>query len=206
MNQGGRAITRGLNTWRVALRMARREVTRSAGRSLLIAVMIGLPVLAASALDVVVRSAQFEPADVVAIGLGDRVQAMVRGIAPGSTTTQPVIPTMVTPSGPEKIPAAEAERLLAAVLPARDRLIRSLTWTPPRWPLLGDRTLPLAVRELDLTDRELAGLFPQLSGRAPQTSGEVVVTASAERELRVHVGDRLALPEPPSSTTAGTGP
>jgi putative ABC transport system permease protein len=42
--------------WRPALRIARRSLRRSLGRSLLVAVLVGLPVAAATMVDVVGRT------------------------------------------------------------------------------------------------------------------------------------------------------
>ena len=45
-----------LRGWRPALRMARREALRARGRSVLVLVMVGLPVLAVVALDTLGRT------------------------------------------------------------------------------------------------------------------------------------------------------
>ena len=50
------------NRWRPALRIARRDALRARGRSVLVVVMIALPVLTMTAVDVLSRSAQLDPA------------------------------------------------------------------------------------------------------------------------------------------------
>ena len=48
--------------WRTALRIARRDALRHRGRSLLVLVMLGLPVLGAVGLDVIYRTSKVTPA------------------------------------------------------------------------------------------------------------------------------------------------
>jgi putative ABC transport system permease protein len=45
-----------LASWRLALRLARREALRARGRSILVLAMIALPVLAVTAADVVLQT------------------------------------------------------------------------------------------------------------------------------------------------------
>ncbi len=52
------------------LRMARREATRARGRSLLVLVMIALPVLAVTAADVVMRTADVSGSEALERRLG----------------------------------------------------------------------------------------------------------------------------------------
>jgi len=49
-------MRRRLRSWRPALRIARRDATRARGRSALVLVMIGLPVLAIVCLDTLTRT------------------------------------------------------------------------------------------------------------------------------------------------------
>ncbi len=58
------------NDWRPLLRIARRDALRARGRSALVVAMVGLPVLALTATDVLARSAQLEPDEVAARRLG----------------------------------------------------------------------------------------------------------------------------------------
>ena len=50
-------MSRG-TSWRLALRLARRDALRNRGRSILVLVMIALPVLAVTAADVVIQTSQ----------------------------------------------------------------------------------------------------------------------------------------------------
>ncbi len=206
-------------TWRVALRAARRDAVRARGRSLLVAALVGLPVLAAGAVDVVYRSDQLDPVDQVTVTLGAFAQARLSGFAPGSPIAQSVdgqnqvggfstgiggitSRPSATGAAPATIPLDQALPVLRSHLPARDRLVRDLTWSPRLWIRAGDRALPVDVRELDYTDPGLTGLFRQVTGRAPEAPGEVVLTTTAADTYRVGVGARLTLP--PGAASPGS--
>ena len=68
-----------MSGWRPALRIARRSIRRNLGRSLLVAVLVGLPVAAATMVDVVARTLYSPERDAtVALGIAD-AQASVTG-------------------------------------------------------------------------------------------------------------------------------
>ena len=79
-----------MSGWRPALRIARRSVRRSLGRSLLVAVLVGIPVAAATMVDVVARTLYSPERDAaVAMGSAD-AQVIVTGAAslPGFRPTR----------------------------------------------------------------------------------------------------------------------
>jgi putative ABC transport system permease protein len=61
----------------VVLRFAARDARRNRASTLLVAVMVGLPVLAASFVDVAGRSAALDPQDVAGVQLGSHATALV---------------------------------------------------------------------------------------------------------------------------------
>ena len=74
-------LTRG---WRPALRMARREALRARGRSILVLVMIGLPVLAIVALDTLARTSDVSTVEGLSrrLGSADALVVQSGGAAP----------------------------------------------------------------------------------------------------------------------------
>lgn len=199
-----------MSTWRVALRIARRDVVRARGRSLLIAVLVGLPVLVACAADVLARSYVLDPVDIVATQLGDRVQARLSGFDPGTPLMHTLEGTRffrddrapaVASARSSAISQEQARAVLAGALPARDRLVRDLLWTPRQWMRRDGRMLPMSIRELDYADPGLAGLVRQVSGRPPAAAGEVVVPAETARDYGLGLGDTLSVPD----AALGTG-
>ncbi|WP_231978591.1 hypothetical protein [Streptomyces sp. TLI_053] len=59
-----------LSSWRVALRIARRDALRAKGRSALVVAMVALPVLGVAGADVVFRSAELDPVEKVVRTMG----------------------------------------------------------------------------------------------------------------------------------------
>ena len=181
---------------RPALRMARRDVRRSPGRSLLIAVMVALPVAGAAFTDVVLRTADVRGAEKIPLELGRTADARIvpqpignvilqrpdatYGEQPSTTATgEPVT------GPPEPLPATDPRPLL----PAGTRVI-----TDRRGEVAVRTTSGLAragFRELDVADPLAQGLFPLVTGRVPGNAGEVAVTPTLLETLGQDVGDDL---------------
>ncbi len=210
----------GFPAGRAALRVARRDALRAKGRTLLIAVMIGLPVLLVSAVDVIARSADDGPAQRVwrTLGTHPKLQARFTGWniglpmaqSPDAETASPVDPDA---SGPAHLPDAERARAgLAAALPPGDRLATvhdahdaRLRIEDPR-AHDGSRFVRADLHEAAWTDPRLAGLVTLTSGRLPAKDGEVTVTASFARHLGVGVGDTMQLELPGRAAADSTAP
>ena len=115
-----------MSGWRPALRIARRSIRRNLGRSLLVAVLVGLPVAAATMVDVVARTLFSAERDASrAMGAAD---AQVDG-----DRRVDACPTTSRRAGAASAPAS-AERDpedvdLAALLPPGSRVARQ----PPRY-------------------------------------------------------------------------
>ena len=153
-----------LTAWRAALRIARRDAWRNKGRSALIAVMVALPVLAVSAADVVYRSAENDPRDIVELRLGDDAQALLRATAIGqrvdqSTDGENYGVASEGPGMPEPVTEQHAAELAAAVLSSRNSFVPDLRYylsgTSVR---IGDRVVDATVREFDYSQRGVAGV------------------------------------------------
>jgi hypothetical protein len=95
--RGGRAMSSSLaplvpgraSRWRGLLRIARRDARRHLGRSILVAVLVGLPVLLLSALSVVVRSNIAAPTEVAAQLLPAASQVELDVRSPGNRLSSP---------------------------------------------------------------------------------------------------------------------
>jgi putative ABC transport system permease protein len=127
-------VKRWLRSWRVALRTARREAWRRPAdvrRSVLVAVLVGLPVLAASAYVVLLTpqpASQPQKAAVLS-GLPAGAVAVLSSFQPGQQVTQDefassmgsTTPSSSEPTGP--VTLGEAVAGLKSRLPGADRLL-----------------------------------------------------------------------------------
>jgi len=159
--------------WRLALRMARREVLRSRGRSILALAMIALPVLAVTAADVLIATQDVDSVEGIErrIGAADAEVSFVgRDVhqAPdpddGSGWQNPA----------RDRTAADDLSALHEVLGAdvslverRDGDLRVRT---------DEGTTGVDIVELDLREPATAGLFDLTRGRLPSSPDEAVVT------------------------------
>ena len=197
----------GLRSWPrlgPSVRLARRDVRRSPGRSLLIVAMVALPVSGAAAIDVVLRTADVRGAERIELELGRTADARVvaqpagdlivqrpdeaSGVppavvtGPGETTAEteqlpPTDPLPLLPPGTRSIPDARAE--------VQVRTAKGLTRA--------------AFRELDYADPLADGLYAQVDGRAPRTTEEVAVSVALLAVLGLEVGDDLEVVRPETS-------
>ncbi|MDQ1598536.1 MAG: putative transport system permease protein [Actinomycetota bacterium] len=196
-------LTRG---WRPALRIARREALRARGRSILVLVMIGLPVLGIVALDTLVRTVSVSTVEGLDRTIGGS-DALVT--YDGSTTAVDQTPDLSSRSGsaqdadPLPTPTVDTVR---SVLGRRTHLAELLTGQ------LAVRTdLGLARPEavgVDLRDPAAAGLFDLHAGRLPRREGEVVVSERLASRgfpvgstMTLEAGPRLAVVGIVESTT-----
>ncbi len=178
-----------LTTWRLPLRLARRDALRHRARSVLVLVMIALPVLAVTAADVLASTADVSGAESVDRRMGS-AQALVT-VADGiDNVKQPPDPddccAITDGDGSSAAPTAEQVSSLldgARLLEVRHGQAQVAT----------DKGRTSAeVTEVDLRDPASGGLFDLASGRLPRSEHEVVVNrALADKGYRV--GDRLDL-------------
>ena len=195
---------------RTAGRLARRDAARSRGRTALVAVMVGLPVLVGAAGGTLYRSTVPTPEQDLQDRLGSVAQARV-----DSYTGGPVEQSADGRSGAgsasdgaQGAPSlAEYESDLAAALPEADRLVRTLEGygrlsTADRAP---DQDVQL--RQVPASDVGDVVTLPVQAGALPTTVGEVLLSAAWARLLDVGVGDEITVDppgaDPVSLTVAG---
>jgi putative ABC transport system permease protein len=182
-------VSRG-TSWRLALRLARRDALRNRGRSVLVLVMIALPVLAVTAADVVIQTQEVSGVEALDRRLG-AADAQVVVEADGSPLVQffdPYDGSGMTGEGPESPVPPTAAQVAAALGGAR---------------LLEMRTGDLNVRtddgvgytrgtEVDLRDPLTHGLFDLTAGHWPADRDEAVVN-QAMLDQGYELGDALEL-------------
>jgi len=176
----------------LASRLARREVRRRPGRTLLVALLVALPTIALGGAAIIVATAQRSPTErfrdhygytdfVVDVG-GPSVEGAPRDptaallkaarSAFGDTTT---IAPLSYSSLPARVQGTTAQR--------------------------GQRSKNLFVHTADLRDPQIAPLYELRSGRAPAAVGEVVVSTKLANSWNLQPGDTLALSRPALSAT-----
>jgi putative ABC transport system permease protein len=180
--------------WLTALRIARREVRRAKGRSVLVVALIGLP-----ALGIAFAAASY---DMFTLTVEERLERQL-GTADAQLTwyvDTPVRQADVAgqevqadePPGQDILPTPRTTDDVLAALPPGSH-------ATPGWQ--GEVRLPTAGgsgllrwQALDLIDPLTSGIARVTEGRAPSTSTELAITGPATDRLGVTVGDRVDLP------------
>lgn len=189
-----------MSAWLATMRIARRDAQRAKGRTALVAVMIGLPVLLVSAVDVIARSSQDGPEQVVSRQLGASAQALVTAAYPGTPVVQlpdqrwgqPLDSETVTP--PPAADPADIVDQVSELLPAGNRLVQDVQGYGARFRISsadGDRILTTDLRESDWADPGVAGRLTVQQGRLPSAAGEVAITPSLARHGNLAIGDEI---------------
>lgn len=183
-----------MRSWRLALRVARRDALRARGRSLLVLVMIALPVAAVAIADTVYSTSQVSGGEVLERRLGGAA-ALVEAPVEGGQVYQKPDPG----EGQAFEGGGSAEPLTAAgieeVLGPRPTAVLDQGWLRFETELgLGD----VDVLETRLADPLAAGLVDLVEGRWPADTSEVVVSPELlERgpgdELTLGDGSRLSI-------------
>ncbi|WP_067818670.1 FtsX-like permease family protein [Actinomadura kijaniata] len=176
------------------LRIAWRDARRAKGRTALVALMIGLPVMMITAVAVLLPTAEWSLREELPHELG-RADARISGVA-----RQPVQQTGITEDGysgggqddPAKPWSAEEIRRHVAARygdGVRVTPVTDVGWHRVRTPR-GARGVK--VTEVDLRDPLTRGLFDVVAGRAPAAPGEIALGAAfAERGFRT--GDTVSV-------------
>jgi putative ABC transport system permease protein len=176
-----------LSSWRVALRIARREARRTKGRSALVVAMVGLPMLALTFAAVTVRTAQLPPAEAARreIGTADLrathvsdghiFQTGVDGWSSDAFSSEPPDDTRtfreLLPEGSRAVPLRSAYGLRLRT---------------------ADGGVALAAhQELPFGDPIAAGLVRLRAGRLPSAGDEIAVTPELRDQLGVAIGGHV---------------
>ncbi|WP_372442379.1 FtsX-like permease family protein [Tenggerimyces flavus] len=164
-------------SWRVSLRIARRDVLRAKGRNLLVVLMIGIPVLLVAGLSLTLRSVEAGDESATLRSLG-AAEALVQGHGHQPLVQHPTERWLYDGDEQDDVPwtageiAKATNNDLASVQTGRVLLTTEAGG------------LGVQVRELDLRNKLTKGLAKITDGRAPERANEVLVTAAlAERGM-----------------------
>ncbi|MCA1221718.1 FtsX-like permease family protein [Streptomyces sp. 8L] len=184
-------MTTWYHSWRVALRIARRDAWRFKGRSFLVLAMIALPILGVSALDLTLRSANLTPAETLTrdIGAADvRVKDPDLGGVPlMQDPADPLSYTTVKDYGDQPWPSGPGN--LAKALPSGSRTLTDSSAQVSLRTTHG--ILDTEVRELSAKDPMAKGILRPVSGRLPASPHEVAATTHFLKVSGLKVGSEL---------------
>ncbi|MCL3861426.1 ABC transporter permease [Actinotalea sp. K2] len=174
------------------LRIARRDAARSRGRTALIAVMVGLPVLAAVVIVVLLRSSTPGDALFTRLMVGEVTQARLSYHCPAAIVqdVRQSVGCSYDESRVQDPTLAEIEDDVRAVLGDDAGLVRLdgrralLTTT--------DRSSRAGYGEVDLLG-PVGGVFEPVVGDLPARAGEVLISSWLAEDLGVGVGEELGL-------------
>jgi putative ABC transport system permease protein len=188
--------------WRPALRVARRDVLRAKGRHALVAVMVGLPVLAVSTFATVYTTNDVSPVEALGQRLGT-TQAQVLPVArtplDQSATGDNWSPVPTSGTGAVEEPSSEA--------PTRDWTLPELRAAVGR-PIIDITSTGASVRTergrlsahviaIDAASPDLTGVVQLRSGRLPATGDEAVVSPWLA-EHGFAIGSRVVVEDVPA--------
>ena len=202
------AVPRGGGSgWRPALRIARRELSRARGRTLLALLMVLLPLTAVVAGDTLLRTGEADVVEGLPLSLGEAQARVDPTPYVGPVRQTPDLRRSEGPSQPggDLQGATVDETSLREVLPAGSRLLavrEDPTWRGVRTSD-GEVVARAASVAADLRDPDARGPWQVLRGRAPVTADEVAVTPDLAR-AGFPAGATLLLPDGARRTVTGT--
>ena len=165
------------STWRFAARLARREVRRRPGRTLLVMLLVAVPVIAMTGASIVARTTSETALENFSRNYG--------------TADAIVYPNFETgPPGLDTAPLPD--------LPAGTRVTSYVSTYTAVWVADGNgqRAESVQLSDMDLASPIIDGLVVLEDGRLPTEPGEVLLAPDVAGEFGVDVGDRLALLRP----------
>lgn len=166
-------------SWRLAARLARREVRRRPGRTLLVALLVAVPILAMTVGSILVRSnteaARFERF----YGTADLV----------------ITQWWSVDNSGEPLETVDIGTTFASVTPAGATSTEILTaWTYVT--TLDGRQVTVSATRFDTESPITAGIIEVSQGRLPTAADEILLDPDVADDLDVEVGDTLQLARP----------
>ncbi|MFP3460554.1 hypothetical protein R5O87_06875 [Arthrobacter globiformis] len=187
------------HSFRLALRMARRDISRHRGRSLLIILLILLPVGGMTGAAALAQSMQETPAERVQYQLGS-TQARFRSMhaSNAETVQDPVLETATmsrnftvdpdfTPRNPRDAIPAGYEVLTETQLTLTVRAGASQTGASHG----GASDVPVMAKAVDALNPAFTGKYTLLDGRPATARDEILVSPGALERFGIRLGDRL---------------
>ena len=195
----------GGSGWRPALRIARRELSRARGRTLLALLLVMLPITAVVAGDTLLRTGEIDVVEGLPSTLGEAQARIDATPYAGAVRQSPDLRRSEGPAQPASQPQDSTldEAALRQVLPAGSRLLAVREDPTPRGVRTADGQVARAASVgADLRDRDARGPWQVLSGRAPDADDEVAVTPDLAAE-GFPAGALLLLPDGGERTVTG---
>lgn len=181
--------------WRLALRMARRDVRRDRGRSWFVWLMIAVPVALLAATQVLIASIDLSPIERARLITGGN-QAAISWVwspfEPQLNSLGEVVPDDDQAPAKPRTPPGWGESLAskeAAVSRLLSRPVDAVTWSSPSY---GVTELPLVMLGADPRSPAMSAVIRLTEGRLPNSPSEVLVTSRGLREGLPDTG-RIAL-------------
>jgi putative ABC transport system permease protein len=173
--------------WRLALRLAHRDARRAKGRTVLVALMVGLPVAAIVGGDTLYRTNEVDVVEALPSRLGS-ADARIDGVARGRIWADPLGGDFFQAPGSAGPPWTAEE--VREHLPAGVQLVEQQAGRITLGTDIGYATVDGYADDLTHPIRD--GAFPVLEGRAPVEDGEVAISSTVAQR-GIEVGDRLRL-------------
>lgn len=185
--------------WTPALRIARRELLRARGRTVLVLLMVLLPVTAVVALSTLLHTSEIDAREGLPASLGGSSARL--DVQTGRVEQSPDLRSV---GQYDAVPRA-TEADVRDLLPAGSRLLPVRETYDPFLLRAGERGLRVARTAVDLRDARLRGPYALLDGTAPDSATEVAVTPRL-RDRGVRVGDVVDLAGEARTVTAVVRP
>lgn len=185
------------SSWRAALRISRREISRHRARNILIVVMLGMPVFAAVAIDTLLTTGlQFTSAEVLdrSVGGTDAYIEMPQSnpIYQSLDAKPHIMPAQ--PSGaatPQQPGGTSYTAQIQDVLPQASVL--SVTESYGAFFNGPNGYVNADYWRTDVGDPRFSGAYDLLSGRRPASAGEVDISPGAAKALGASTGSTVTL-------------
>ncbi|MCX4746877.1 FtsX-like permease family protein [Kitasatospora sp. NBC_01287] len=170
-------------SWRVALRIARRDALRAKGRSLLVLAMIALPILGVTGVDVTYRSSNLTAAEQADRQLG-RADLLLESHMRGGTVSQAPFagdgendsPAGRQPTEQQRRSLGTDPAQLAAQLLPPGSVLTPVAGDQRIWATSVPGRLQVTATEADLTDQVWRGKLNLIRGKAPVDDQQIAVT------------------------------
>lgn len=180
---------------RVALRMARRDISRHKCRSILIILLIMLPVAGMTAAATLYQSSQRTPEEIVRYELGNtQARFGALPVPNGESLQDPLNDAYVVSSTGNVDPNFEPA-LPKDLLPSGYEVLQHLSL--PLTTSVGDALVSVQGQQVDALHPAFAGKYTLLDGRAPSSDREVVVSPGLLERFHLSFGEEF-------TTSAGT--
>ena len=183
------------SSYRVALRLARRDIGRHKARSLLIIMLIMLPVAAMTGAATLYQSSQRTPDEIVKYELGStQARFSVLPVPSADSLQDPLNDGVVASSTGRSDPEFQRTDPLDALPAGYDVLPQRMLQLTTG---VGEALVSLQGREVDALNPAFAGKFSLLAGRAPRDGTEVLVSPGLMTRFHLTFGQEF-------TTSAGT--